>query len=83
MTGSLSFLQQPQLNWLAVISSRHWFYDFGATSFHNLKKLYFFSNFWFLFKSYHIILSIIDSSHWLREGVQLIMDKNFREKLMV
>ena len=60
MKGPPSFLLQPKLFWLVVLSSNYFLYDFNATRFQNLKKNFgFFSFYWSLLKSYHIILILI------------------------
>ena len=77
-----SFLIQPKLIWLAVLSSNDWLYDFNATRFQKILK--FFLVIFVLLVPLEILsrYSDIDSSHWLREGVQWVIDKFFREKLM-
>ena len=72
---------QIKLIWLVVSSFNYWFYGFGATS------LIFFLVFGFFVTLVQFeILSHNpknNSSQWLREGVQWITNKIFREKFMV
>ena len=57
-------------------------YDFDATSFQNFKKKI---GILVIFVPFEILshYPYIDSSHWRREDVQWIIDKVFRETLMV
>ena len=80
LAGAPSFLMQPKSIWLAVLSPNYCIYDFDAMNFRH-----FYINFWLFF----IILvpieilshyPIIDTSYWLRENVQLAINKVFREK---
>ena len=80
MTGILSFLLKPKSFWLAVLSANYLVYEFNATKF-QIKNLHIF----LLLISLEILLHYpdIDISHWLREDVHWIMDKVFKEKLMI
>ena len=81
MTGRF-FLLQPKLICLVVLSSNYLLYDFNATRFRNWKKIL---NILVLLVSLEILLHYpdIDVSNWFRGDVQWIMDKVFREKLIV
>ena len=78
MTETFSFLMQPKLLLLAILSSNHWFYGFGATSFQTffywtfIHESGFFSHF-----------PKIDSFHWLNADVQLIIDMALEKNLWV
>ena len=54
-----SFLLQSKLIWLAVLSINYWLYVFNATRFHFFKKFLDISFYWFILKSYHIILTLM------------------------
>ena len=72
----LSFLLQPKLIWLAVLSINYWSFDFNASRFRKKFKIIF--KFFVPFEISHFLN--IDSSHWLREDVQWIIVKVFRER---
>ena len=59
MKETPSFLLQPKLIWLAVLSSNYWLYGFIASRLQ--KKIFFgvFSYYWLLLKSYHLILMLM------------------------
>ena len=40
MTGPFFVATKSIRIWLAVLSSNYWFYDFDATSFHNIFKIF-------------------------------------------
>ena len=72
------FLHQQQFILLAVLSSNYWFFDFGARVFIIFKIFGFFL---VILVPFEIVLHYpnIDSSHWLSEDVQWIVEK-FSEK---
>ena len=83
MTGPLYFLLQLKLIWLAILSFKSRLYDFNATIIQIENQ-----NCWIFFV--FLVLSeilprypYIDSLHWLREDVQWVIDKVFREQFMV
>ena len=83
MTGRPSFLLQPKILWIAVLSSNYWLYDFNVTRFQ--KKISELLDIFVLLVLFEILTRypFIDSSYWLREDVKWFTDKVFGEKLIV
>ena len=81
IAGPPSFLLQPILMSLAILSCNYWLYDFNATGFH------FFSTFaqFVLLVPFEILsrYPIIDGSQCFSKDVQWNIDKVFREKTYV
>ena len=82
-SGPCSFLLQPILTWLAVLSANFWSFDFNATIFQ--KKFSKFLDVFVLLVPFETLSHYlnIDSSHWLTKEVQWIIKKVFREKRIV
>ena len=82
MTGPPSFLMQLTIIWSAVLSSNYCLYGFNATRLQ--KKISKLLDTFVLMVLFEILTRYpyIDSSHWLREAIQWIIDNVFREKWM-
>ena len=80
LTRPTFFMVQPKLTWLVVLSSNYCLFYFDVTIFHYVFH-------WLIFTILVPFESlshypIIDSSHWLREEIQLVVDKFWEEKGM-
>ena len=77
-TGLNSFIPlQHKLISLAALSNNYWLYVFNATRFQIFKKIFLdISFYWFILKSYHVILILMATSSF-SEDVQSIIDKTF------
>ena len=83
ITGPLSFLPQPKIIWLAVLSFNYWSFDFNATRFR--KKFFKVLDIFVLLVPFEILSHYLNNyrSHWLGEDVQWMIDQVFRNKRMV
>ena len=84
MTVASSFSLEPNLIWwLKVFSSNYLLYDFNTTKFKNFSKN--FMDVFVLLDPLEILSHYPDTDiyHWLSGRLQWIMDKVFRERLMV
>ena len=84
ITGFQAFLLQSRLIWLTVLYSIFGFMTSMRRVFLLVAYFYFLDIFFIVLFLFEILphSPIIDSSHWLREDVERIMDKIFIQKLV-